>query len=99
VARTVLLLHHDTYSRQAIRIVGRLIISRYKTDPDFFTPYAPVAIMALAREHQPFFPALYPWFAFYARNIAGGQSFAQVRESEVENTVRAVAKRRAVPRR
>lgn len=91
--------HERSFARANIRTVYWLIRFRYRNDPDFFKPYPPEAVMAMAREHRSFFPSLYPWFAFYARNMACGLTCEQLRDMEPENTIRAVAKKRAVPRR
>ncbi len=92
-------LYYERWQRQAVRITAALIRQRFRNDPDFFKPYPPDAILALRREVILFFPVLGPWFHYIARNMAHGMTLAEVTAADVENTVRAVAKRRAVPRR
>lgn len=97
--RYKLQLHQERWQRQVVRITAALIRQRFNQDPDFFKPFPPEAILALRREVVVFFPALGPWFHYIARNMASGMTLAEVTSADIENTIRAVAKRRAVPRR
>lgn len=99
MTRRNLLLQHDTWHRVHIRVVYRLIERQYHLDPDYFLPFAPDSILSLGRSYQLQFPHLLPWFHYYARNVAGGYTCAQLRDLPIENTIRAIAKRRPVPRR
>lgn len=97
--RYKLLIHQERWQRQAVRMTAAIIRRRFNQDPDFFKPYPPDAILALRREVIMFVPVLGPWFHYIARNMAHGLTLAEVTEADVENTVRAIAKRRCVPRR
>lgn len=90
--------HEKSPSAFWIRVTYHLIRKRYRENPDFFQPYPPSAVLALAQEYRLPLPIIYPWFAFYARNMANGLTCDELRDMLPENTVRAVFKRRAVPR-
>jgi hypothetical protein len=81
-------------SRVCRRIVFRLISRNYARYPATYNSHPPTTIYNLGQEYRMLFPALYPWFLYYSKNVQHGCKLVWLRDCDIEEAPRAVHKRR-----
>lgn len=82
------------FSKVMRRIVYHLIRGNYARLPEQYATHPPTAVYNLGQTYRMLFPALYPWFLYYSKNMASGCSTSFLRDCEIEDAPRAVNKRR-----
>lgn len=94
MARDVSPLPNVPFSKAMRRVVYQLIRADYRRQPGLYTSYPPTRVYDLGQTYRMLFPALYPWFLYFSKNMAAGCKLDFLRDCSIEDGPRAVHKRR-----